>query len=189
MGLARCIGCDQLFETGSKRSDTKHCPACQPLRGHRGPSGRRLPVAVLRALGTTCSICGGSIDLTIRAPDPRTPSIDHVVARAIGGSDDPANLRIAHLWCNQAKHLRRGIERSERDERQRFYNLRVWRRLAAAVREEEPSCRRCGSPSECASHIVALELGGKPWERSNIEALCQHCRNIKAQETYMSTVG
>jgi 5-methylcytosine-specific restriction endonuclease McrA len=184
MRLTRCIGCNQDFDTENRRSDVKYCPACEPLRHHRGLNGGRFPVAELRAMGTTCGVCRGSISFDYHYPDPRTPSVDHMVPKALGGSDAAGNLQIVHLWCNQAKHLRRTTQRWAHEERQRFYNLRAWRRLAKSIRLEEPTCRQCGEPSRYASHIVALEFGGMPWERSNIEALCLRCRNVKAQAIY-----
>lgn len=189
MPIARCIGCDQDFDTAPRRSDTKHCPECAPLRSHRNPNGGRLPVAVLRSLGNVCAICGGEVDFSVRRPDPRSPSVDHKIPKALGGTHDPSNLQMAHLWCNQAKHLRQATDTEARREKQRFYNLRAWRRLAVTVKAEEPTCRTCGNPSECASHITPLDEGGSPWDRKNIEALCRPCRNQKAQATYRRQVS
>lgn len=42
-------------------------------------------------------------------PDPLCPSVDHIIARANGGTNDPANLQLAHLWCNQVKSDREGV--------------------------------------------------------------------------------
>jgi hypothetical protein len=38
------------------------------------------------------------------------PSVDHVVPRSLGGSDDLANLQLAHLRCNRSKGNRGGGE-------------------------------------------------------------------------------
>jgi hypothetical protein len=45
--------------------------------------------------GRTCGRCGDPIDRT------ETASLGHVTARAHGGSDSSANLRLEHLVCNQ----------------------------------------------------------------------------------------
>lgn len=55
------------------------------------------------ALGGPCGICGEAIDRTLAAPDPLSPSIDHIVPLARGGSDLIANLQPAHLLCNKRK--------------------------------------------------------------------------------------
>jgi hypothetical protein len=51
--------------------------------------------------GRACARCGDAIDAG------ETPSLGHVVARALGGSDALANLRLEHLICNQ----RAGVDR------------------------------------------------------------------------------
>jgi hypothetical protein len=47
-----------------------------------------------------CWICGGDVDLTVAPTAPGAPTVDHVVPRALGGGNDPANLRLAHRRCN-----------------------------------------------------------------------------------------
>lgn len=53
--------------------------------------------------GSVCSICEEPVDLTLRRPDPMSPSVDHYVPRARGGTDIEANLRLAHIVCNVRK--------------------------------------------------------------------------------------
>lgn len=54
--------------------------------------------------GTDCGICGGPVDMSLRKADSRMcASIDHIVPRAHGGTNDPANLQLAHLQCNAVK--------------------------------------------------------------------------------------
>ena len=57
-----------------------------------------------------CGICGGRVDMTLSHPDPMYGSIDHIVPVAAGGTDDPANLQLAHLRCNLSKRDRGGGE-------------------------------------------------------------------------------
>lgn len=83
-----------------KRIDTRLCTTCKRTKH---------PISVkflLERDGHGCGICGEPIDMTTRKPDLRCASVDHVVARAHGGSDDPANLQLAHLRCNQIKQAR-----------------------------------------------------------------------------------
>lgn len=70
-----------------------------------GRRWRAVRAKVLRG-SQTCWLCGQPIDLTIPAPLPMSPSVDHVIPRAVGGGGlTMANLRPAHLGCN----IRRGI--------------------------------------------------------------------------------
>ncbi|MGN6089626.1 MAG: HNH endonuclease [Actinomycetes bacterium] len=56
--------------------------------------------ALARRDGWRCWICGGELDRTVAATDPTAPTIDHVLPRALGGSSEPSNLRLAHRRCN-----------------------------------------------------------------------------------------
>jgi len=62
----------------------------------RSDGARRRMRAYLEARdGRGCGRCGDPIDPS------ETASLGHVTARAHGGSDDAANLRLEHLSCNQ----------------------------------------------------------------------------------------
>lgn len=72
-------------------------------------SGRkiaRLRQAVLAEFGPVCCRCGGRIDTARAWPDPLSLSLDHLVPRSRGGSDDVSNLRPCHLHCNCAAGAR-----------------------------------------------------------------------------------
>ena len=56
-----------------------------------------------------CGICGGFVDKTLRLPDRKSPSLDHIIPVSLGGEHSRANCRISHLICNQ----RRGIGKYE----------------------------------------------------------------------------
>ena len=53
--------------------------------------------------GWVCGICDEPVDPDLRAPDPKSASIDHVVPLSLGGDDTPANVRLAHLGCNVSR--------------------------------------------------------------------------------------
>ncbi|MGH8950184.1 MAG: HNH endonuclease [Acidimicrobiia bacterium] len=63
--------------------------------------------------GRRCAICRRRVDLSLPSR-PRGhdmgPSIDHVIPRSQGGSDDLANLRLTHWKCNRARQNRGGGE-------------------------------------------------------------------------------
>ena len=56
-----------------------------------------------------------------------------------------------------------------------------WQKLSAAVRREEPACRKCGKPSSCVDHIIAKAKGGTD-ARENLQGLCWKCHNRKTNE-------
>lgn len=125
--------CQRLYlKYGGERPDRAMCALCADpidLTAPTGKSGRRKPtvtklcercvvrrkfkttVFVLASRdGTDCSICCEPIDMTLRRADSvYCPSIDHVIPRARGGTDDPENLALAHFRCNAVKSDRIGF--------------------------------------------------------------------------------
>lgn len=53
--------------------------------------------------GWVCQLCQEPVDPNLVAPDPGSPSLDHVVPLSLGGHDTPANVQLAHFGCNSAK--------------------------------------------------------------------------------------
>lgn len=53
--------------------------------------------------GWTCWLCGGEVDPTAPTTSPWRATIDHLVPRSRGGGTEPANLRLAHRRCNNAR--------------------------------------------------------------------------------------
>lgn len=52
----------------------------------------------------TCGICGKPVDTSIKAPDPMSPVIDHMIPVSKGGHpSDINNLQLAHWTCNRQK--------------------------------------------------------------------------------------
>ena len=59
---------------------------------------------LILATQSTCAICGGYVDKTIKSPDPMSPSVDHIIPIALGGHpSDMSNLQLTHRACNRAK--------------------------------------------------------------------------------------
>lgn len=113
----QCGGTFPLTEVGKggrrKNSRTVTCRRCRIDRRKHGVSVEWLA----RRDGTDCSICGEPVDMTARLPDQMCPSVDHVIPRAKGGSNDPENLALAHFKCNRIKSdsgHRLGVTRSRR---------------------------------------------------------------------------
>lgn len=53
--------------------------------------------------GYICQICHEPTEPDTDVMHPWHPSLDHIVPRSQGGSDDDDNLRTAHRWCNSAR--------------------------------------------------------------------------------------
>lgn len=82
-------------------TNTKRCESCRVRR-------RRYPLDIHGLVardGDACSVCGETVNLSLPFPDPLSPSVDHVHPLALGGSEGPENLALAHLICN----VRKGI--------------------------------------------------------------------------------
>lgn len=95
-----CERCDEVWTRPvTKGQRPKYCPDC------RGDYRRWIPIAVRRGVyerdSWVCGICLEHVDEgLIGSGSPWRPSLDHVVPRSEGGSDDPENLRLSHFWCN-----------------------------------------------------------------------------------------
>ena len=88
-----------------RRADTRLCADCKRQNGYR----HHWSVQALAARdGAACKLCRQPVDMGLRSPDPMSPSVDHLISRADGGTDDPANLQLAHLTCNHQKSRRSG---------------------------------------------------------------------------------
>jgi 5-methylcytosine-specific restriction endonuclease McrA len=66
--------------------------------------GRMLTIAELGERdGWRCHLCRRKVDRRLRSPHPRSPTFDHLIPISDGGTDDPANLRLAHRFCNTSR--------------------------------------------------------------------------------------
>lgn len=116
-----CALCGDIFAPVSQRSQLtpqRFCStACSEtwlrgggngtqLKGKRMPLPRSVRARIFNRDGWRCQLCGGVIDPTVRWPDQRVGSIDHVVPVAAGGGDEDTNLQSAHMSCNQRKGAR-----------------------------------------------------------------------------------
>ncbi len=60
-------------------------------------------IRVFERDGWVCQLCGETVNPDLRWPDPMSPSLDHVVPIARGGTHEYANVQLAHLVCNLRK--------------------------------------------------------------------------------------
>lgn len=73
----------------------------------RGGSSEPYTLAEIAARdGHRCGLCRKRVAMTQKAPDPKSPVIDHVVPLALGGDDTKVNVQLAHWLCNSRKGAR-----------------------------------------------------------------------------------
>lgn len=53
--------------------------------------------------GWICQLCHELIDQAIAWPDPKSPSLDHIIPLSKGGEHSMSNVQSAHLGCNSSK--------------------------------------------------------------------------------------
>ena len=59
---------------------------------------------IILATQDVCALCGAPVDKTLRAPDPMSPNVDHIIPIAKGGHPSSLeNLQLTHRWCNLHK--------------------------------------------------------------------------------------
>lgn len=89
------------------RSDKVMCRHCVAGRRRR----YKMSITVLADRdGRKCGICSELVDIDLRHPDLMSPSVDHIIPRSLGGSDEPENLQLSHLTCNLTKQARIGYK-------------------------------------------------------------------------------
>lgn len=107
---SRCPEIIDLFERGKagrkRRSNVQMCKRCKYAKARP----HEMSVNILAARdGATCGICNEDIDMGLTFPELFRASVDHVLPFARGGTHDPENLQLAHLWCNLVKQDRVGF--------------------------------------------------------------------------------
>lgn len=107
----RCSAQCRIDHSGVRVKDL-YATALRMRRG--GQQWRLLLVDYLRERdGDRCSLCRKRMDFTLPAGPlghDKGVTVDHVVPRSHGGSDDPANLRLAHWRCNRERRTGGGNE-------------------------------------------------------------------------------
>lgn len=116
-----CVWCGESLPR-TMRADAKFCSSDCNMRAHRTTRNfrRRMGVESTRPRKNPlinfgqiaerdkwrCGLCGGAVSKTRQHPDPLAASIDHIVPLSQGGTNEPANLQLAHLRCNLSKRDR-----------------------------------------------------------------------------------
>lgn len=103
---ATCVQCGQLFSVRVRKPGSsyryKYCSLkCIKQRDNHRQHG--VPPGTLNLLivkqGYKCALCGYPFGDNIL----EKPSLDHIIPRSKGGSNDLYNLQAAHMYCNSIK--------------------------------------------------------------------------------------
>lgn len=114
-GKSRCTKCGSIKRLHmflkSKRTKLgiyRLCKDCNnEYRTRRRPSNRDYTNwEVFEDDEFTCYLCEEVLDPTLRHPNPKSLSIDHVIPLSLGGSDSRENVRTTCLECNLDKRAR-----------------------------------------------------------------------------------
>lgn len=100
-----CATCGKVFNPGTSHL-RKYCSrACRPSGKRQSTyTSRVVSVKLAEQDGWICALCDSSVDPSYYFPHPLAPTVDHKVAVLSGGTDEWANLQLAHFRCN----IRRG---------------------------------------------------------------------------------
>jgi 5-methylcytosine-specific restriction endonuclease McrA len=110
-----CRSCGELI--AARRGWAAQCGRCQvanrramwrrknAVRRGAGRSEKKpMTIAELGARdGWKCHICRRHVDRRLSAPDPWSPTFDHLIPVSDGGSEEPENLALAHWHCNSSR--------------------------------------------------------------------------------------
>ena len=105
VAATRCRSCDSVFCHDARRQ-RRYCskPCAEKARAirRRGRSKIRRD-AIFERDNYTCWICERRCNPRDIVPADLAPTVDHLIPRARGGSDDPENLATACFACNSKR--------------------------------------------------------------------------------------
>lgn len=97
--VATCSPACAATKKSNDRRDAKHRSRARKRGAFIAPVYR---AEVYRRDGWRCQICGRKVR-RVPVPYPLSPTIDHIVPLALGGTHEPANVRLAHFICNSRR--------------------------------------------------------------------------------------
>jgi Restriction endonuclease len=104
-----CAWCGDWFTSTTTTFTERYCSVrCSTKfyrRSSREKHGRfwiahRRRLAIYERDDWTCQLCFEPVDRDAEYLSDWAPSLDHIQPRSQGGTDEDANLRTAHRWCN-----------------------------------------------------------------------------------------
>lgn len=110
-----CAWCGEMFVDNqpAARYCSRHCCDLMGARNSRRRKGwPKLYLTPLQRCALyerdawVCQLCAEPVDPLLTTTNPNddwAASLDHIVPRTHGGTDDDGNLRLAHRWCNSVR--------------------------------------------------------------------------------------
>lgn len=98
----RCRRCDGDMKPSSSGA-AGLCAACKRVLGYKVSVSREQRLAIYDRDGWECQICSRDVEPALHPNHTFAATLDHIIPRSLGGSDDPENLRLAHRICNSAR--------------------------------------------------------------------------------------
>ena len=99
-----CILCGSPFT--SPGQDSRYCSrACRQIDRNSRMYGLKYAdrLTIYDRDNWTCQICAEPVDPNAEPRSDWYPTLDHVIPRSRGGTNDLTNLRTAHHWCNSVR--------------------------------------------------------------------------------------
>ena len=92
------------LEEATQRTSELYQLTRDHLRPYESQEWRKvLHLLLVEKDGDLCAVCFEPIDLELSGRDPQGPSVEHLVPRSKGGSDELDNLALSHWGCNQSR--------------------------------------------------------------------------------------
>lgn len=99
-----CIKCGKFVERSyADRHQMGNRTRCDDCTNHRRDHDWYRREVLSGMVPAICGICGEGINLSLKFPDLRSLTIDHIVPSSKGGSSERRNLQPAHNGCNLSK--------------------------------------------------------------------------------------
>lgn len=116
----KCDGCGAEFEYPASYKVQKRFCSMVCSRRVRGRDQERRRRARMRGVHTEavdfaqlcrrdrwkCQLCGEPVKRKAQVPDPLSPTLDHIIPLAKGGTHEAKNVQLAHFRCNALKRDR-----------------------------------------------------------------------------------
>jgi 5-methylcytosine-specific restriction endonuclease McrA len=93
----------------SRRCSKLAVKATRRARKKRATVGRVSRAKVYERDAWICRLCELPVERSKRAPDPESPSLDHIIPLSRGGEHSMMNVQLAHLRCNWTKSDRLAV--------------------------------------------------------------------------------
>lgn len=99
-GGCKCEECRRWNAQSASEYRSSRKAAGKPIRKTYFWVTATTRVSIYERDGWVCQICFEPVDRDAHYNDDMAPSLDHIVAKSLGGSHDAENLRTTHRRCN-----------------------------------------------------------------------------------------